>query len=149
MRRGRASPQADPAGRAEAVPTPSLRLGCESSSLRQAARDYVWLYDRRQGLKATEIAARDGVGEQTVRDGLRRARDLEAYAAELIGRLASCPAADAWDGLIPLFPIGAFTPQSECPHRGPITPGRPVVCMVCHASGADGGVDRQSNHIGR
>ena len=44
-----------------------------------------------------------------------------------------------WTGrLVPLFPLGAFTPQSECPHRGPIRPGSTLCCMVCSRSGMDG-----------
>lgn len=40
--------------------------------------------------------------------------------------------------LVPLFPIGSFTPRSECPHRGPIREGSVFCCMVCSKSGMDG-----------
>jgi RNA polymerase sigma factor (sigma-70 family) len=39
--------------------------------------------------------------------------------------------------LVPLFPIGAYTPSATCAHRRPITPGSVLCCMVCHQSGVD------------
>jgi hypothetical protein len=39
--------------------------------------------------------------------------------------------------LIPLFPIGAFTPRSACPHHDTIERGSRLCCMVCHGSGMD------------
>ena len=106
-------------------------------SLRQACRDYVWLYDRRRGVTTAEIAAREGLCIETVYAGLRRARELDARAAELLEAEADLKPPDLAPGLLPLFPIGALTPRSECPHRGPITPGTSLCCMVCHASGFD------------
>jgi RNA polymerase sigma factor (sigma-70 family) len=41
-------------------------------------------------------------------------------------------------GLVPLFPISAFTPRSTCPHQVPIAPGSALCCMVCHRSGMEG-----------
>jgi hypothetical protein len=40
--------------------------------------------------------------------------------------------------LVPLFPVGAFTPDSPCPHYGPIKAGSNLACMVCGKSGRDG-----------
>lgn len=40
--------------------------------------------------------------------------------------------------LMPLFPVGPLTPQSPCPHYGPIPIGSVLCCMVCHQSGVDG-----------
>ena len=40
--------------------------------------------------------------------------------------------------LVPLFPIGSFTPGSVCPHHGPIRPGSVFCCMICSRSGMDG-----------
>ena len=40
--------------------------------------------------------------------------------------------------LEPLFPVGAFTPLSVCPHRRRLPRGSRLVCMVCHKSGVDG-----------
>jgi hypothetical protein len=39
--------------------------------------------------------------------------------------------------LVPLFPIGPFTPHSTCPHHEPIQQGSPLCCMICHRSGKD------------
>jgi hypothetical protein len=39
--------------------------------------------------------------------------------------------------LVPLFPIGSYTPQSRCAHSGPIERGSVLCCMVCHTSGQD------------
>jgi hypothetical protein len=39
--------------------------------------------------------------------------------------------------LIPLFPVGNYTPQSRCGHHGPIQPGSLFCCMICHRSGHD------------
>jgi hypothetical protein len=39
--------------------------------------------------------------------------------------------------LEPLFPVGYYTPQSRCPHYGPIERGSVLCCMVCHVSGQD------------
>lgn len=39
--------------------------------------------------------------------------------------------------LVPLFPIGGFSPGSTCPHHGPLPEGSALTCMVCHRSGMD------------
>src|ERR1019366_7123545 len=36
---------------------------------------------------------------------------------------------------VPLFPIGPFTPQSQCGHRRPLPEDSMYVCMVCHCGG--------------
>lgn len=41
---------------------------------------------------------------------------------------------------VPLFPIGQFTPTSECPHRGPIKRDSSFVCM-CEPCGYSSGYD--------
>lgn len=111
----------------------------QEMSLESAARDYVWLYDLRHGVSPRAIAARSGVSVRLVREGIERARALENR----------CPKDNPTDGLkpgrqddlgfrlIPLFPIGAFTPRSECPHRDTLERGSKLCCMVCHASGMD------------
>lgn len=48
------------------------------------------------------------------------------------------PEPDPWTHVEPLFPITSFTPESECPHRGPIPEGSSFVCMVCSQAGKDG-----------
>lgn len=108
-------------------------------SLKVAARDYIWLYDVRHGVHPHEIASREGVSVRQVREGLERARSLECHRSQddpseslKAGRIDS-----AGFRLMPLFPIGAFTPQSTCPHRGDIERGSRLCCMVCHSSGMD------------
>ena len=108
-------------------------------TLEVAARDYIWLYDFRRGTSAKEIAAREGVSFRQVRDGLERARAMENKASkdDLIESLKVGRLDDIGFRLMPLFPIGAFTPQSACPHHDSIEQGSRLCCMVCHASGMD------------
>ena len=66
------------------------------------------------------------------------------------GMTRSLQVREEWSGTIPiarrdwfrfsnlrLFPIGAFTPRSACPHHGPIRTGSDFCCMVCSQSGVD------------
>jgi hypothetical protein len=99
-----------------------------ASPLERAAREYVWLYDVRHGVSVSQIAKRAGYSPNAVRAGLRRARAADATAGA--GPVA-LDGPDMGYGLKPLFPIGSFTPRSECPHLGPCPPP-PFVCMVCH-----------------
>ncbi len=98
-------------------------------TLEIAAKEYVWLWDRRHGSSLAAIAAREGVSIGRVRFGLARARAQEKGAVTT--RAIRPPR------LVPLFPIGAYTPQSTCAHRRPIEPGSSLCCMVCHTSGMD------------
>lgn len=99
--------------------------------LRQAARDWVWLYDLRHGVGMEAIARRDGVDLSTVYDGVRRARGLErSRPSEVLAAAES----QGDPRVVPLFPVGAFTPASACPHSGPVGPS--FCCMVCHETGA-------------
>jgi hypothetical protein len=108
-------------------------------TLEVAAREYIWLYDRRHGLSYEEIAAREGVTVDRVRFGVRRAEAQESKLSkdDLIEDLKPGRTGDPGFRLIPLFPIGAFTPQTPCPHHGSIGRGSRLCCMVCHASGMD------------
>jgi hypothetical protein len=94
-----------------------------------AAREYVWLWDRRHGSSLAAIASREDVSISRVRFGLARARAQERHTVTT--RALRLPR------LVPLFPIGAYTPQSTCAHRRPIEPGSAFCCMVCHESGMD------------
>lgn len=38
-------------------------------------------------------------------------------------------------GFVPQFPLGAYTPNSRCRHRGTLTETASCCCMICHASG--------------
>ncbi len=102
-------------------------------SLEIAAREYVWLWDERHGQSVREIAAREGVTISRVRFGLRRARAQEKAAPLAATRKDSRKA----PRLVPLFPIGPFTPTSTCGHTRPIEAGSSFCCMVCHGSGMD------------
>lgn len=111
------------------VPSPRL------SEPARIYRDGVWLRQHKSGLKIAEIAAKAGVSPRTVSLGLKRARD----AAERVVTALPPPARPPWWlDLVPLFPITSFTPQSKCPHRGPIKPGSVFCCMVCSGTGRDG-----------
>ena len=98
-------------------------------SLQVTAKEYVWLRDHRYGVATKAIASREGVSVRRVRFGL--ARVLAELKAEPILRPLRPPR------LVPLFPIGPYTPQSSCAHRRPIRAGSLLCCMVCHRSGMD------------
>jgi hypothetical protein len=108
-------------------------------SLATAAREYIWMYDINHGLSDKEIAVREGLSIRRIRSGVERARQLDNRSSQNSqdmtipgkGRVAHSPP------LIPLFPVGAYTPQSPCPHREPIEKGSAFCCMVCHRSGMD------------
>jgi hypothetical protein len=110
-----------------------------SMSLATAAREYIWLYDLRHGVGIKQTAAREGLSVGRVRYGVARARALEKKSTQNSlnmpiggnGDVAHSPR------LIPLFPIGPYTPQSDCPHHEPIGQGSAFCCMVCHRSGMD------------
>lgn len=48
------------------------------------------------------------------------------------------PEPDPWTLLMPLFGVQSWTPDSPCPHKGPLAEGSVFVCMKCHAAGKDG-----------
>lgn len=97
------------------------------------ARDALWSAKRAEGMTADAIASEAGVSKRLVNRRLAVARGAAAEAPEdPPGKPVS------WLFLVPLFPIGPFTPLSECPHNGPIREGSLLCCMVCSASGMDG-----------
>ncbi len=101
-----------------------LRTGARTErkawTLEVAAREYIWLYDRRHGLSYEEIAAREGVTVDRVQFGVKRAEAQESELSkdDLIEELRPGGTGDPGFRLIPLFPIGAFTPRTPCPHHG-------------------------------
>jgi len=109
------------------------------------ARDAEWLRLHRQGWTTSEIAKTSGSSRRLVERGLARARASEASLAEESASERELQDRDDaaetpvpwWLELVPLFPIGAFTPVSKCRHRGPIRAGSLDCCMVCSASGVD------------
>lgn len=129
-----------PTGRGNAGrPAKTGPQGDPGLTLAGAARDYIWLYDFRHGIGHRKIAVRDRVSVRQVRDGIERARALEAMIAKdnPIEHLKPGRADEIHFRLTPLFPIASFTPQSTCPHHKSIGRGSTFCCMVCHASGMD------------
>jgi hypothetical protein len=98
-------------------------------TLEIAAREYVWLWDLRRGLSTEVIAAREGVSVRRVRFGI--ARSLGQEKSFPVERNVRPPR------LVPLFPVGLYTPNSSCAHHRPIECGSLLCCMVCHRSGMD------------
>src|SRR5262249_6734083 len=70
-----------------------------------ASRERVWLWDFRQGISANAIASREGLSVRRVRFGVARASSREnAGVQRKLG--------DRVPWLVPLFPIGPYTPRS-------------------------------------
>ncbi len=135
----------------EKRPRPRAKSGV---SLSLQARELVWLDEIRRGYSIKEIARREGLGCRRIQHGVCRARqrgnlsrthdsrigdhlhDRNEKITASAGRL-SRDDPNRPPRLVPLFPIGAFTPGSSCPHHGPIRPGSVFCCMVCSQSGVD------------
>ncbi len=102
-------------------------------SLVNAARDYIWLYDKRHGMSLQAMADRDNVNVRRIRSGIERAEaaDAATVATPLRPSINQPP-------LVLLFPCVGFGPSIPCPHRGPIRRGSILCCAVCHKSGVDG-----------
>ena len=118
------------------------------------ARELVWLDEIRRGYSIKEIARREGLGCRRIQHGVSRARERgnhsrtcdSRFSNDLHGRNNTITASagkvvqddpNRPPRLVPLFPIGAFTPRSACPHHGPIRTGSDFCCMVCSQSGVD------------
>jgi hypothetical protein len=108
-------------------------------SLATAAREYIWMYDMDHGLSCKEIAVREGLSVGRIESGAARARELnKRFSQDSPGMTIPGKGRGAHNPtLVPLFPVGAYTPQSPCPHREPIERGSAFCCMVCHRSGMD------------
>jgi hypothetical protein len=129
-----------------------------SDAVRAEAREYMWLDWEREGISPRAIARRERLSVRRIQLGLARARRRENTSRSMesrkreylhkrdgaetkISRSPSVP--DQHQGrkqpprLVPLFPIGPFTPASACPHQGPIRRGSVICCMVCSRSGMD------------
>jgi len=118
------------------------------------ARELVWLDEISRGYSIKEIARREGLGCRRIQHGVSRARERGGLSRiresrsrdNLQGPKGEVPASGGTatradpnrpPRLVPLFPIGAFTPGSACPHHGPIRAGSVFCCMVCSHSGVD------------
>ena len=114
----------------------------------RAFRDEDWLEQHESGRTIGEIAEESGVSVRHMKRAISRARkERESRMQEDQARRdgeSGEGGRDAtshhprWMELVPLFPVGAFTPTSKCPHHGPIRAGSLLCCMVCSASGVDG-----------
>jgi hypothetical protein len=117
----------------------------------RALRDEEWLRLHEAGKATAELAVESGVSVQLLRRAISRARKARESRTQEMGdgsialnedvgldSATAAPRTPWWLELVPLFPIGPFTPSSECPHRGPIREGSLLCCMVCSASGIDG-----------
>ncbi len=151
-----ASPHNDvSSGQKSAGPKVRMKRRGRPKSFRSTlARELSWLDDVRRGYTIEEIARREGLGRRRIQLGVSRAREQ--------GSVSRCREHDSGHGerepfgqdseksgsmredysvhaprLVPLFPVGAFTPQSTCPHHGPIRAGSSFCCMVCSRSGVD------------
>jgi hypothetical protein len=100
------------------------RLSKQRPTLGTVISDYVWLCDLHRSMNAKKRSLRERKREQNIPATLARGR--------LGLQIAHRPAR-----LVPLFPVGSFTPHSKCAHHGPIERGSVFCCMVCHASGQD------------
>ncbi|OJW18828.1 MAG: hypothetical protein BGO49_17545 [Planctomycetales bacterium 71-10] len=118
----------------------------------RALRDEEWLRLHEAGRPTVELAEESGVSVQLLRRALSRARkERDSRTRDSLddsaiptddGMAVESPSAASrtpwWLELVPLFPVGPFTPTSPCPHHGPIRQGSLLCCMVCSASGMDG-----------
>ena len=125
------------------------------------AREALWLYELTQGASVAQIARRSHLSCRQVQLGVAKARKREEARLQTSsgqdsrgqerlqerkdgGDPRRRGGTDCWEDprqlprLVPLFPIGPFTPASACPHHGPIRPGSVFCCMVCSRSGMDG-----------
>jgi len=123
-------------------------------SLSIHARELIWLDEIRRGYTIKKIARREGLGCRRIQHGVSRARErgnmsrtrdsvCSTNLQERNGKIPVSAGRAIRDDpnrpprLVPLFPIGAFTPGSACPHHGPIRSGSVFCCMVCSQSGKD------------
>jgi hypothetical protein len=132
-------------------------------SLSVQAREALWLQQVHEGKATKKIARREGLSQRRIQQGISQAalRERESHSGNsrlqdvtygilqehrddkspTHGRSSSAHSRIEDPRypprLVPLFPIGPFTPQSTCPHHGPIRPGSVFCCMVCSRSGMD------------
>ncbi len=112
------------------------RVSNRGLTLAVAAREYIWLWDHRHGISTEMIASREGVSVRRVQFGLSRAKAQERGEVQNDAAWANVNGIRA-PRLIPMFPIGLYTPQSTCRHHRAIAVGSLFCCMVCHCSGVD------------
>jgi hypothetical protein len=97
----------------------------------------VWMHNLNHERSAKEVLARAGLSAQHSHASL--ARCLSWQTRSFYRDLRQSPR------LVPLFPVGSFTPGSVCGHYGPIERGSVFCCMICHNSGQDDHPSLQNN----
>jgi hypothetical protein len=90
--------------------------------------EILWLRDHRHTI-VKKPAVRERVNAQAVHLTLPQARVVHLGGFFQDARRPP--------QLVPLFPAGNYTPNSQCGHYEPIERGSVFCCMVCHASGQD------------
>ena len=118
-------------GRSNNLDTPQLTVRktlSKSISLEPCVQESIWLWASRHGVNANEMATRDGVSTRRIQFGLAAASCRES---RMLKDVRHPPR------LVPLFPLGPYSPQSACRHHRPIERGSVFCCMVCHTSGQD------------
>jgi hypothetical protein len=105
--------------------------------LETSIRDYVWLWDSYDNMSGKVPAVRERNRTQWGSPALNRTRAvLTSRCLQFTWRLPQ---------LVPLFPVGNYTPSSTCAHRGLIQRGSVFCCMICHTSGQDDHPALQNN----
>ena len=118
-------------GRSNNLDKPQLTVRktlSKSISLEPCVQESIWLWASRHGVNANEMATRDGVSTRRIQFGLAAAACRES---RMLKDVRHPPR------LVPLFPLGPYSPQSACRRHRPIERGSVFCCMVCHTSGQD------------
>ena len=92
-------------------------------------RGYVWLWESHHGVIPKEITACEGISNQRIQVSYAHRRSEEL--------IDLCNSARRPPRLVPLFPMGNYTPRSLCGHNERIKRGSIFCCMICHSSGQD------------
>ncbi len=101
----------------------------QQSQLDTSIREYVWLCDSGSDISAKVAEVRERSHIHRTLPVVSQARSVRStHSFQVIRRPPQ---------LVPLFPIGSYTPTSRCAHRGLIERGSCFCCMICHASGQD------------
>ena len=104
------------------------RLGTnpESDSL---ARNFIRLYGPCRGMSVKEPTVAETISTPSARPTFLQRRAV--HPSSFFPHTRQLPQ------LLPLFPVGNYTPDSPCAHFEPIPYGSAFCCMVCHISGLD------------
>lgn len=84
----------------------------------------IWVHRLQRGWTTHEIARHEGLSVRRVQQVLEKRR-ADIHELPPLPRL------------VPFYPITSLTPQSACPHHGPIRHGSVLYCEVCGQSGLD------------